>query len=79
MCSRGCRRCCMSKLCWGSILVIGVVSIVLGLTIFTVIIDKQVEKNLDLWNLDSEGRKNFVSHDRIFDFYICTISSYIVT
>ena len=54
-----------AKLKWGILAGVGVVLTILGFGLgfgaFPVIIRDQVEKNLNLFDEDSEGRQNFVS------------------
>ena len=49
---------------WGLLATIGAIIFVLGLGlgfgVFPLVIEHQVADNLNLWDLDSDGRKNFV-------------------
>ena len=58
---------------WGIVALVGVILAALGFGLgfgaFPVIIDNQIKATLDLWDLESEGRKNFVSstlHTAVF-------------
>lgn len=57
--------CCRPKVAWGIVMVNGLALAVAGLLMaylgFPIIIDNQLAKNLNLWDPESEGRKNFVS------------------
>lgn len=60
-----CCGCCGFKTLLGTLFGISALIFVLGLlfayAIFPPIIEHEVSKNLDLWDMESEGRKNFVS------------------
>ena len=49
---------------WGLLATIGAIIFVLGLGlgfgVFPLVIEHQVADSLNLWDMDSEGRKNFV-------------------
>ena len=55
---------------WGIVSSVGVVifalGIGLGFGVFPLIVENQVASNLDLWDSESEGRKNFVSRNVYF-------------
>jgi cytochrome bd-type quinol oxidase subunit 2 len=52
------------KATWGIVASIGAIIFVLGVGLgfglFPFLISHQVNSNLDLWDMESEGRKNFV-------------------
>lgn len=59
------RCCCSGRTLWLITFVTGVFLFVLGFVFayaaFPAIIESEVSKELNLWESDSEGRKNFVS------------------
>ena len=66
------------KVTWSIVATIGAVifalGVGLGFGLFPVLVDQKVADNLDLWNSESEGRKNFVSSDLEFITKIRKIS-----
>ena len=60
--------CCRTKTCCGVTLGLSIGLVALGLILayaaFPAIIKSEVRKNLNLWDEDSEGRINFVSHNK---------------
>ena len=58
----------------GSGLALTAVGFILAYAAFPALIDSSLEKNLDLWDEESEGRKNFVS----FFLFVHVTASYMI-